>query len=918
MSWLLAESGIEAADLLGLDPRERAGLLRRSPDPAAQLDAWIDACRGMTLEEPERGAAVSAVLVELAAEYEDPRLRARALSARCHAMSYAGRMHEASAVAAEAIEVAERSSDERVLGEACLTAVQSHNVLGLRNDALALASRAGELFRRIGDGTRAGTAEMLAGVVLRMLDRPNEAIERFDAASCLLADSPSLMAQLASNRAEALLDLGAFGEARQSFEAALAGFESAGQSFGVAIVLGNLADLASRRGELREGLDLFLRASERFLGMEDEPEAARLEAEAAELLLAIGDHREAVRRLEAAIGPLDKAGMQTEASRARMALGVALGIGGRVDRAIGELESARSAALEHNQARSAAKARALVGRVLLRAGRVAEAVEALRSACESEPAAVDRVRTELDLARALVEAGATVEAMGLLASAERACEAMGLVGLEPEQLGIRAAIAHAESRLNDAAADARRAMRSLDSVRATLGADRLRASVTGGGSLVYERAVSIAMDAGDAGLAFEAVERSAARSLRERSSETGRRRDETTARLEGDLAALCSQLELAQHSIRSETHIEVLRSRVRATEAELARRDLAARHTPRGADAPSSLDAVRARLSDRSVLLCIASMGEALATVAVRREGVELLPASLGAREARSKLAALQELIDRSLVRLATGRSPSVSMRESINGLLDELGDGILGDAAAWLTDRVGVCLPTDLSMLPIAALRVGRRAVVSRCTPVHVPSPSWVRTVPSADRSGLLVAGASDTLAPGIERELDAIEQDRPDALVLRGERATISAIADAAASVSSVHLACHAAYTPVDPMGSRVRLADGWHSARRIAELDLRGAEVVLGGCESGAVDAVAAGEQFGLVRAALLAGARTVLASRWRLHDQAAAELLPAIHSAEGSMEERLARLQAEAAEEDQDPALWGGMFAIGCVE
>ena len=858
---------------------------------------------------------LAVALVELANQMDDDRLRARATSARCHAMSYAGRMREAAALATEAIGLAERCGDEPALGEACMTAVQSHNVLGMRDQALGFASRAGEVFRRVNDRPRAGTAEMLAGVVLRMLDRPAEALDRFESASGLLTGSPGLEAQLESNRAEALLDLGRFDQARRSFESAMAGFEAAGQAFGVAIVEGNLADLATRRGELRKGLELFLRASERFRSADEEPEAARLEAEAAELLLAIGDHRSAARRLAGAMEALEQAGMQTEASRARMAFGVAIGLSGQIDHAVSELERARETSASHGQPRSAAKAQALLGRVLVRAERYAEAIAALRSALELEPAVTDRVRTELDLADALVKAGELDDADRALASAQSAGDELGLADLTPELLSLRATIQLARGERAEAMQFVRAAMAGLERVRASLAADRLRASVTGGRAMVFERAASVAIDSGDAALAFETIERSSGRSLGERLGSAPRWRDDATAQLEGDLAALLSQLEAAQADGRGSPAIEGLRHRIDRVEADLAKREIASTDGAAAADAVTGLAAFQRSLAGETTLICVMSTGGGYATLRVGRDSVDLRPAGLGRREAEAKLARLHELVDRSLVRLAVGREPSSAIRESIDALLAELGEGLFAGAASRLSGRVGFCLPGALSMLPLAAVRVGGAAVVERCVPMLVPSPSWAVGADAAHRAGVVIAGIADDQAPGIDREVSEIADRLPGSCVLLGEAATMEAIGSASRQAGVLHLACHAQYAPADPMGSRVRLADGWHSARRVAEMDLRCADVVLSGCETGSVDSVAAGEQFGLVRAALLAGARTVLASRWRLHDGAAIGLFSALHELTGPMPERLAKVQSVAAGAGQHPALWGGMYAIG---
>src|SRR5690606_13453045 len=103
-----------------------------------------------------------------------------------------------------------------------------------------------------------------------------------------------------------------------------AAFEQAGVARAAAIVEGNLADLMARQGRFHQALAYFERARRR-LGQTDAPgDVARLEAERAETLAAAGLHQEAADCLCEVLGSLRRHGMAWEAARARAALGRAL------------------------------------------------------------------------------------------------------------------------------------------------------------------------------------------------------------------------------------------------------------------------------------------------------------------------------------------------------------------------------------------------------------------------------------------------------------------------------------------------------------------------------------------------------------------------------------------------------------------
>jgi len=125
---------------------------------------------------------------------------------------------------------------------------------------------------------------------------------------------------------------------------------------------------------------------------------------------------------------------------------------------------------------------------------------------------------------------------------------------------------------------------------------------------------------------------------------------------------------------------------------------------------------------------------------------------------------------------------------------------------------------------------------------------------------------------------------------VVLLGSDATEARVRDALASRPrwrAVHLACHAFADPDRPALSSVALSpagddDGLLTAHEVLRSPLRADLVVLSGCDTGRGMAIRAEGHLGLARAFLLAGAPRVIASLWRVDDDATRALMEAFYA------------------------------------
>jgi CHAT domain-containing protein len=186
------------------------------------------------------------------------------------------------------------------------------------------------------------------------------------------------------------------------------------------------------------------------------------------------------------------------------------------------------------------------------------------------------------------------------------------------------------------------------------------------------------------------------------------------------------------------------------------------------------------------------------------------------------------------------------------------------------------------------------------------------------------MVVGVADEHAPEIEREgREVARQLQCDQNgVFFGVEATAEKISVALPHATLLHMACHGRYSPESPLGSGLRLADRWLTARDLLAMQLRAQLVTLSGCETG-VNLVKAGDELlGLLRGFFIAGAPRVLASLWRVHDSTTREFMAAFYRCLNTLDARsrpvaraLRQAQLHMLHAHPHPALWASFVLAG---
>ncbi len=945
MSDVDARSCIERLAALPESEREHEAGAAVVTEPV--LLELTDEVRDLVMTDLDRALAMGDVLRLIADRLDLPLARARARSASAHALNYANRFEEAIILLEEAAAIAHGQGDPLEVARSDLAKIQSLARLGRFDEAIEAAERAERSFVSAGEPSLALRAVTNHAILLRMLGRWSESVDRFDRALELAVDDPTTTAQIQSNRAESLLELGRFESAERAFRESCGLLEGAGMERVAAIVRGNLADLLGRQGRLSEAMEQFEHARRFFERDRAAGDLARIEAELADVLAAVGMAADAASMYERSCQALEESGLAAEHARALSGLGALL-VRDDPGRAHDVLARALTAFENLESASGMARVRLLQARLALRGSDLEQA-----AALASTPADASQESPVHTVIRAAIRAEIAIASGDLDDAASEIERALGLaqrLSLPPilADLHHRLARIRAEQGRTDEANDEfRRAMSQVERIRGALQGDRFRSAFLGERSEIYQDAADAILDAGSPSAHAEALgvaERARSRvlldliqggvELAERASGGAESPDE--ARLLERLAAerarlnyLYSRLDPAgeegsqrplsdwlEDMRTAETGVTALESRLEASRA--GRRIMA---TPAGAE-----ELVASVSADRAMLV-YARRRDGLGCYCVRNTGVDFVNLALPLDRLEELTADLGFQLRRVVTR-GTGCSARAQRRlSSALRAARAVHDAVLTPVLPMTSGRARLTVVpfADLHLVPFSALHDGQRYLVERLAVSRLPSASLSRVIGGSDGAAdapALVVGAPDRFAPEIASEVEAVAAALPGSTLLVGERATGDALVSLIGGAGIVHIASHGMFPPGNPLASALKMADRWVSAREVFALRLPGSVVTLSGCETGRTEVDSGEEIYGLVRGFLAAGAEGVVSSLWAAHDRVARELMTRMYEdapREGSPTARvfegLRRAQLHAIGEGMHPGLWSGFVAVG---
>lgn len=303
--------------------------------------------------------------------------------------------------------------------------------------------------------------------------------------------------------------------------------------------------------------------------------------------------------------------------------------------------------------------------------------------------------------------------------------------------------------------------------------------------------------------------------------------------------------------------------------------------------AVATLDAaaLQAMLKPDEVVVAFHTLPDRLLAWVLSREGVREVkyPVALP----RADLARLVDAYRDALIRVSPN-APEVG---------GKIGQLLLAPLGLPAGKRLVIVPHGPLHYLPFQALRLDGQYLIER-NPISI-APSISIAARLAQRTPTaapqLLAFGNPTInpevadpLPGAEKEVHELAQRFPGARLFFRDEASKDNFASNAPASRLVHIAAHAMADTLDPLHSKVLLADKDGKPNYLEAKDVLGmrldnvAMIALSACESGLGRVENGDEVLGFTRSFLSAGTSTLLASLWPVSDAATEKLMTTLYT------------------------------------
>ncbi len=499
---------------------------------------------------------------------------------------------------------------------------------------------------------------------------------------------------------------------------------------------------------------------------------------------------------------------------------------------------------------------------------------------------------------------------------QQEAETLTLRGLALEKLGRR----------GEAIETLRKATALLEEMAAGL-ASSSKAGFVGRNLETYDLLIRLLLEEGDVPGAFQVTERSRARAFLQLLEQRALplRAPVSLVQREHALRQELRALMAGQHPPRPEAAVkgelaQVLEEIRQASPETAALREVSV---------PEVAALQRALGPDRVLLeYQIPSAGPARLFI-LTREKLRVAELDVTRDELKEKVSALRRLL---------------VQQEPARELLDELGAKLMAPARAELAGCQAVLVaPSDcLHYLPFAALRLDGAYLLDSVAVAQLPSAAaWmaVRSRPAGEGKGVALAalgnlsvswkdplevGSSErggfTPLPGTLTEVRTIAELYPRPAVLLEDRMTSQNLRQAVQDARLVHLATHGILDARAPLFSGLVASDELITVSEIFDWRTRADLVVLSACQSGlgGFESARGDDMVGLSRAFQFAGCRSVLASLWKVSDEATALWMIELHRGLSGGESPLQATRAAALKVREgypEPYYWAPFVLMG---
>jgi CHAT domain-containing protein/Tfp pilus assembly protein PilF len=533
------------------------------------------------------------------------------------------------------------------------------------------------------------------------------------------------------------------------------------------------------------------------------------------------------------------------------------------------------------------------------------------------------------------------------------------IGGVAAQFEAEALAARAYGRLGEldaAVAHGTLAVAAVERVRTSLGDGELRTALLTEKAPVYADLVLSLLRLGRVSEALEVADGSRSRALLERLARARVRDDhaDSTSATLGERARVLHAIDVLMRRL-SANNGGVPRDRGAssidpqpALAAELAARrrefdELLVRYPGTQSDAPTTgfdrprAGVIRAALREDETLVEYFVTDEQLAIFSLDRRGTRVAIEKMSATDLTGRVRLARDL-------LAAGvreqRAPTDASADAVlRGLYRTLIEPVVSAEGLGASRRLIIVPHGALAYLPFAALKSkAGRALVEDYSLLYLPVAAALPALRArsdervGERLRIAAFAPFPTTLASSRGEANRVAATRDGSSALLGSAATEKALRAALQAGAIVHVASHGVMDVDSPMFSRIELARGSGTGRDNGRLEVHellpmriaSPLVFLSGCETGIGGAwssryARADDHATLEQAFLYSGARTVVATRWRVEDESAAALADRFYShlANGDAAEALALAQRDLIRDHRyaAPHFWAAYAVSG---
>jgi CHAT domain-containing protein len=884
------------------------------------------------------------IAITVAEAVDDRIALAKSLRSKANALyvldqhSAAIEMHERAAALFEAL------GDDGELARTLSGSIQPLLLRGRYDQALAAGERARRIFARAGNTRRLARLEINIGNIYHRQDRFEQALACYERAyhELLLHDDPEGLAAVLSNLSLCYISLNEFSKALEIYGMARQHCEQKGMPILVAYADYNIAYLYFLRGEYGRAIQMLRDASQSAKKADDSYQLALCNLDLSEIYIELNLATEAAELARSAHEGFQQIGVGYEAAKALAFAAIAVSRLGQAFEAIKLFAEAKELFVREKNQVWPSLIDLYQALVLFNEGRLFEArrlCTAAREFFRDSPMRNKAVLAELLLVRIALRMNDT-------SSAQEHCQAAlhQLSDLESPMLLYQAEFLMGEVRKATghehlAYECYRRSREALETLRGNLRGEELKIAFFENKLEVYENLVDICVRQPHGFEdAFAYIQQAKSRSLMDlllRPVHVPSESDAGQSDLVRSIRNLREELNWYYNLIereqlrpeeRSQERIQKLERQARAHETELMRavqHATSAELTSAGMHGPSNVapDEIRSALPPDTALIEYFAIQDRYIACILTRHDLQICPVTLQSR-IKKLLNLLQFQLSKFRLDPQYVSTFQASILESTEAHLKSLYRELMAPVRDLLHATHLVFAPHGLlHYVPFHALHDGESYLVDRFSVSYAPSASvyaFCQAKPANTSGPSLVLGVSDTQAPFIRDEVEALGSILPDTRAFMGSAATEEVLRTHGPGSRIVHIATHGYFRQDNPMFSSIRLGGSYLSLYDLYHLQLPAELVVLSGCATG-LNVVTPGEELiGLVRGLLQAGAQSLVLSLWDVHDQSTREFMVSFYTHLQRGLPKPAALQAAMAglrEGYPHPYYWAPFVLIG---